>query len=73
MENEKGKAGKYSLQKNRQLLNADKYGYTDEDVIKIVEFIHRLSAIDYSLYKESKRVIRLENNIDDALNRKHAA
>ncbi|WP_089807676.1 hypothetical protein [Chitinophaga sp. YR627] len=60
---------KPTLDDARQLLQADIYAYTDEEVTLIVDFIYRLAAIDLTIYEESLRndtpVIHIKPYDDD--------
>lgn len=41
-----------NIAKLRTALNAEKYGYTDEDLLLIHDFLSRLAEIDYSIFQE---------------------
>lgn len=42
-----------SLQEARLSLQADQFGYTDEEVLQIMDFIYRLAVVGLALYYES--------------------
>lgn len=46
---------KPSMEASKRLLQADKYAYTDEEIPLIIDFLHRLAAIDLSIYEDSIR------------------
>jgi hypothetical protein len=43
---------KPSMEESKRILQADQYGYTDEEVSVIIDFLYRLAAIDLNLYEE---------------------
>ncbi|ACU61663.1 hypothetical protein [Chitinophaga pinensis] len=44
---------KPSIEEAKRILQADQYAYTDEEVTIIIDFIHRLAAIDLNIYEQS--------------------
>ncbi|GAA3922640.1 hypothetical protein GO495_02160 [Chitinophaga oryziterrae] len=60
---------KPSMEVSKRLLQADKYDYTDEEVSLIIDFLHRLAAIDLNIYEDAIRkdtpVIQIKEYKDD--------
>lgn len=44
---------KPSIEEAKRILQADQYAYTEEEVTIIIDFIHRLAAIDLNIYEQS--------------------
>ncbi|MBW8684684.1 hypothetical protein [Chitinophaga rhizophila] len=44
---------KPSIEEAKQILQADQYTYTDEEITIIIHFIHRLAGIDLNIYEQS--------------------
>lgn len=55
------------LEKCREILEADKLGYTDEEVIAIRDFVHCMAQIIYDYYMRCKNGLH-KNDIFDAIN-----
>lgn len=62
---------KPSIEDAKRILQADQYAYTDEEVTIIIDFIHRLAAIDLNIYEESIKTNPKVHHIKD-YNNDHA-
>jgi hypothetical protein len=62
---------KPSMEESKRILQADQYGYADEAVSVIIDFLYRLAAIDLNIYEEliktSTQVIHINDYNNDHL------